>query len=110
VLYLFSIPNLIDNDKRTVTLSSCLEAIKNMEKTQNNRSNAGHYMIASEFNSSGVLAYRVRFPSFMFEVRKSYIFTTSGNESAKVLETAVAFRDSTINSWLKEKLDIITPL
>jgi hypothetical protein len=109
VLYLFSIPNLIDNDKRTVTLSSCLEAIKNMEKTKNNRSNAGHYMIASEFNSSGVLAYRVRFPSFMFEVRKSYIYNTSGNDSAKVLETAVAFRDSTINSWLKDKLNILSP-
>lgn len=104
VLYLFSIPKLIDNDRRTVTLSSCLDAIKNMEETKNNRANAGHYMIASEFDSSGVLAYRVRFPSFMFEGRKSYIFTTSGNDSAKVLETAVAFRDSTINSWLKDKL------
>jgi len=61
-------------------------------------------MIASELNSSGVLAYRVRFPSFLFETRKSHIFNTNGNNSAEVLKTAVAFRDSTINSWLKNQL------
>ena len=104
VMFLFSVPNLVDNDKRTVTLSSCLEAIKNMEESKNNRSTAGHYMIASELNSSGVLIYRVRFPSFMFETRKSYIFSTNGNNSAEALKSAVDFRDSTINDWLRSKL------
>lgn len=102
VTYLFSVPNLVDNDNRTVTLSSCLEAIKNMEENKNNRSTAGHYMVASELNSSGVLAYRVRFPSFMFEGRKSSIFNTSDIGPEGALKAAVAFRDSTINSWLKD--------
>lgn len=101
---LFSIPYFVGNDRRTVTLSSCLDAIKNMEETKNNRSTAGHYMIASELSSSGVLTYRVRFPSFMFETRKSHIFNINGNDSAEVLKSAVAFRDSTINEWLKSKL------
>jgi hypothetical protein len=106
VTYIFSVPNLVDNEKRKVTLSMCLDAIKNMEIMKNNRSTAGYYMIASELAQSGVLVYRVRFPSFMFEVRKSFIFNTSDLGSDGALKAAVAFRDSTINSWLRDNINI----
>lgn len=103
VHFVFSIPTYLGPEGKSVTLSMVLAQIELKLSEMNARTSSGQYMITAENTPQG-MAYRVRFPAFMFGKIRSAQFLCKHSCPVQALADAVSHRDTVINDWLTDKL------